>query len=461
MKFFKIFKKKVTRSEYERDQKSNLVCNIHWAAVQKELSGESSFSNNTNALRSHRWNSETDDTESSERNSWSSISLSSSKTNSAGEDSVFPDCGFSRASTPSTEAIKSSMMDDISLEDVEQFEEARLAKVRRKVSRVDSLKKFLFSSRLESRLEEKIKKNKSNSNMQNLRRPALNTMCEPGYHPSCLEVHDRWVGVRNKNIEDEDDNVSRKVNINMDIGQEGRKVSRSHSQPSHRVRDRVTQRDQNLKMTVLKAPEENLGVIITSSTNTNGFIIAHIDPHSVIYRDGRFRTGDKIVRINGHDLLELTINEVREILKFSGNKVDIEVTRSEKPGRQQTKLSKSESLRIFRATPVSKSSEQEPNKGSVVTERIITAGGGNLTKTIITLPSQPLPPAWTTVDIDIDSEQQQQESVEVHHVKLRMRSELGELGLVLDGGRDEGIFVCSVIPGSVAGSLTYPGLQQG
>ena len=61
-------------------------------------------------------------------------------------------------------------------------------------------------------------------------------------------------------------------------------------------------------MTVYKAGEENLGVIITSSSSTNGFLIAHIDPESVIFRDGRFRTGDKIVRINGHDLLELSIS---------------------------------------------------------------------------------------------------------------------------------------------------------
>ena len=43
------------------------------------------------------------------------------------------------------------MIDDISLEDVETFEERRLAKVRRKVSRVDSLKKFLFSTKLDEK----------------------------------------------------------------------------------------------------------------------------------------------------------------------------------------------------------------------------------------------------------------------------------------------------------------------
>ena len=44
---------------------------------------------------------------------------------------------------------------------------------------------------------------------------------EQSYKASCLEVHDRWLGVnQNKIIEeddDEDDNVSCLVNINMDI----------------------------------------------------------------------------------------------------------------------------------------------------------------------------------------------------------------------------------------------------
>ena len=64
--------------------------------------------------------------------------------------SRFPNT-ISRASSPGTVGVKSSMIDDISLEDVETFEERRLARVRvrRKVSRVDSLKKFLmFGSRL-------------------------------------------------------------------------------------------------------------------------------------------------------------------------------------------------------------------------------------------------------------------------------------------------------------------------
>ena len=99
-------------------------------------------------------------------------------------------------------------------------------------------------------------------------------MLAAGYHPSCLEVHDRWVGVQSNHLEDEDDNVSRKVNINMEIGRvkggkvrseerereresgygsdqvelPSRKVSslaRSHSQPSHIVRNKLYQRDNN------------------------------------------------------------------------------------------------------------------------------------------------------------------------------------------------------------------------
>lgn len=90
MKFFKIFKKKPPPSP----SSPNLICNIHWAEVQRELSqdimkdplvirsnsGDGAL-NNKNAVRlqnSIGWNSAEDDNYSSEANSWSSISLSSS-----------------------------------------------------------------------------------------------------------------------------------------------------------------------------------------------------------------------------------------------------------------------------------------------------------------------------------------------------------------------------------------------
>ena len=108
-------------------------------------------------------------------------------------------------------------------------------------------------------------------------------------------------------------------------------------------------------------------------------------------------------------------------------------------------------------------------QSNVVTERIIRAGGGEpLTKTIITIPpsqpSQMVAPqssSWTTVDIDIDSEQQSS-PVEVHHVKIRPRPGCcPELGLELEGGRREGIFLSEVLPGGLAAGLSYPGLRQG
>ena len=68
-------------------------------------------------------------------------------------------------------------MDDISLEDVEQFEEARLAQVRRKVSRVDSLKKFLFSSRLE---EKKTRNTAGRQWQRELNQPAVKTTIDSG-----------------------------------------------------------------------------------------------------------------------------------------------------------------------------------------------------------------------------------------------------------------------------------------
>ena len=119
-------------------------------------------------------------------------------------------------------------------------------------------------------------------------------------------------------------------------------------------------------MIVFKPSSESLGVIITSSNSSNGFVIAHIDPGSVIDRDGRFRTGDRIVKINGHDLVELTIRQVREILRLSGNQVEIEVIR--RPGEDKktgTKLNKSESLRIFRAVPNSHKPHDTSNSAMV------------------------------------------------------------------------------------------------
>merc|ERR1712062_737877 len=112
--------------------------------------------NNKNALTRHvtvhnniGWNSAEEDNLSSESNSWSSISLTNSSKSNIQEN--LQEENFSRASSPATEGVKSSMIDDISLEDVETFEERRMAKVRRKVSRVDSLKKFLFSSKTDDK----------------------------------------------------------------------------------------------------------------------------------------------------------------------------------------------------------------------------------------------------------------------------------------------------------------------
>lgn len=91
MKFFKIFKKKPPPAP----SSPNLICNIHWAEVQRELSQDiiketlmvnsntgNGVANNKNALRLQNtiggWNSAEEDNFSSETNSWSSISLSSS-----------------------------------------------------------------------------------------------------------------------------------------------------------------------------------------------------------------------------------------------------------------------------------------------------------------------------------------------------------------------------------------------
>ena len=82
------------------------------------------------------------------------------------------------------------------------------------------------------------------------------------------------------------------------------------------------------KLTVFKPSQESLGIIVTSSpgcSQAQGLTIAQINPGSVIARDGRFHTGDRIVRINDHALVDLTISQVREILANSGNQVKLEI----------------------------------------------------------------------------------------------------------------------------------------
>merc|ERR1719195_1115644 len=222
----------------------------HWVADSNNnnISYQSRISRNHSGV----WQSGTDsDTfSSSEGNSWSSVSLSSStKTNSA---EPFPDEHFSRASSPGTVGVKSSMIDDISLEDVETFEERRLARVRvrRKVSRVDSLKKFLMFG---SRLAEDKRRPPDQGGGQHPRGPPLVRSPlvgeGPGYTPvSCLEVHDRWLGVHQTVAEEEEeDNLSCLVNINMDI--------RSHSNAD--TSDRATSRspESRYHQTRLQSPD--------------------------------------------------------------------------------------------------------------------------------------------------------------------------------------------------------------
>ena len=136
------------------------------------------------------------------------------------------------------------MIDDISLEDVETFEERRLAKVRRKVSRVDSLKKFLFSTKLDEK-----KTKQTDQSVLACPRPLLGASV-PGYRASCLEVHDRWLGVqqsvlREEPEEDEEDNLSCLVNINMDIRGRGeaRRVRESTMSPDSRYREELRSPD--------------------------------------------------------------------------------------------------------------------------------------------------------------------------------------------------------------------------
>ena len=195
------------------------------------------------------------------------------------------------------------MIDDISLEDVETFEERRMAKVRRKVSRVDSLKKFLFSSKTD---DKKTRQNDSSS----LRsaRPVI-TSVAPGYKASCLEVHDRWLGVqqsvlREEDEEDEEDNLSCLVNINMDM--------RSGREEARRFRESAVSPD-------IRYREELISPVSLLTSLQSGPLDSSLLDTTLTVSDEESRCGDVVSRSIRPDILPSRQDRVRNPVSFAKN----------------------------------------------------------------------------------------------------------------------------------------------
>ncbi|XP_039276706.1 uncharacterized protein LOC111046132 [Nilaparvata lugens] len=73
-----------------------------------------------------------------------------------------------------------------------------------------------------------------------------------------------------------------------------------------------------------------LGVYIERkdpAAKSSCYIISYIEPGGVLHRDGRFKIGDEIVKVNGCRLRGLTIQEARTTLRSAPNQVEIVICR--------------------------------------------------------------------------------------------------------------------------------------
>ncbi|XP_054278483.1 uncharacterized protein LOC128996955 isoform X3 [Macrosteles quadrilineatus] len=61
------------------------------------------------------------------------------------------------------------------------------------------------------------------------------------------------------------------------------------------------------------------------------YVISYIEPGGVMHRDGRFRIGDEIVRVNGCRMRGLTIQEARTTLRNTPQEVEIVICRDTEP----------------------------------------------------------------------------------------------------------------------------------
>jgi len=61
------------------------------------------------------------------------------------------------------------------------------------------------------------------------------------------------------------------------------------------------------------------------------YVISYIEPGGVMHRDGRFRIGDEIVRVNGCRMRGLTIQEARTTLRNTPQEVEIVICRDPEP----------------------------------------------------------------------------------------------------------------------------------
>ncbi|XP_065221912.1 tyrosine-protein phosphatase non-receptor type 13-like [Planococcus citri] len=79
-----------------------------------------------------------------------------------------------------------------------------------------------------------------------------------------------------------------------------------------------------------KHKSESLGIYIEKKdplVRTSSYVISFIEPGSIIDRDGRFKIGDEIIKINGTRLKGFSVEDARNLIKNSPQEIEIVISR--------------------------------------------------------------------------------------------------------------------------------------
>ncbi|XP_069672368.1 uncharacterized protein [Periplaneta americana] len=111
-----------------------------------------------------------------------------------------------------------------------------------------------------------------------------------------------------------------------------------------------------------------LGVYIErKDPRTSCYVISHIEQGGLMDRDGRFRIGDELVKVNGRRLRGMTLQEARTTLKNAPREVDIVIARKSgdpnpAPGDLEPAKSKTDKEEMTKEKPPAAVQKEEPTK---------------------------------------------------------------------------------------------------